>query len=330
MPKDIEARVQKAIEGRAFPGCVVGIIRANGLREVWPFRNLTYDTGAPAVREDTVYDLASITKSIPTASIALMLMAEGKLALTDKVSVYIPELKNHHDATIKDLLTYTVQGVKMSELKDKSTDEIRQYIFEHGFDGPRGTSQYTNLPAFLLGLIIERVAGDTLDRLARKHFFGPLGMRYTSFFPDERLRESFIAPTEIVGGEEIRGIVHDESARVFARARKTVGHAGLFSTAPDILNFFEALLRGNEGFTKSIITGAERGLGWQLNEPRWMGKYAGPHTFGKTGFTGTSIVADCKRGVAFVVLSNRTYPRRPTDGKEIDAFRRDIADIVLK
>ncbi|MDP3965747.1 MAG: serine hydrolase, partial [bacterium] len=117
-----------------------------------------------------------------------------------------------------------------------------------------------------------------------------------------------------------------ESARVFAKAGKAVGHAGLFSTAPGILAFLEALLRGKY---PHIANGAQKGLGWELNQP-FMGKYAGPHTFGKTGFTGTSCVCDMERGVAFVILSNCTYPARPADRSAVDAFRADIADIVFK
>ena len=175
-------------------------------------------------------------------------------------------------------------------------------------------------------------------------------MSRTTFPISGFTKSRYGATTEIVDGQEVHGIVHDESARVFARAGRAVGHAGLFSTVPDILNFLEALLQ-NDGFRKPIMDSARKGLGWQparlndvsprqndsvglgsggVNDPQFMGKYAGAHTFGKTGFTGTSCVVDAKRGIAFVILSNRTYPKRPPDGAAIDAFRRDIADVVLK
>ena len=342
MRNGIEERVRRAIGERVFPGCVVGIIRANGSGEVLPFGNLTYEPDSARVTEDNIYDVASITKSIPTASLALTLMAEGKLGLADTVVTHIPELQNHHDATVEDLLTYAVHGVQMSTLKDKTPEELTTHVFTHGFDAPAGESRYTNLPAFLLGIIVERIGGDTLDALAQKYFFDPLGMKDTTFFPSKYGHGvSIFPPTEIDEGGEVRGIVHDESARVFAKAGKAVGHAGLFSTAHDVLNFLEALLR-NDGFRKPIMEGARKGLGWQparlddvsrsggVNDPQFMGKYAGAHTFGKTGFTGTSVVCDIERGVAFVILSNRTYPKRPPDGRAIDAFRHDIADVVLK
>lgn len=329
MLNEVTNRAEKAIAARVFPGCVIGVVRAGGGREILPFGHFTYDAKAEIVREDTVYDLASITKSIPTASLALTLMGEGKLLPADKVVKYLPELKNDHGATIEDLLTYRVRGPQLSTLKDKTPDEVLSHVFEHGFDGPPGKHLYTNIPAFLLGIIVERVAGDTLDSLGQKYFFEPLDMRDT-FFSDVRPTRSNIAPTEIVDGEEIQGIVHDESARVFSRTHCAVGHAGLFGTAPDILNFLEALLQDK---LPAVLLGAQRGLGWQRAEPWFMGSHCGKSAFGKTGFTGTSVAVDPEHGVAFVVLSNRTYPKRPPDAASIhsamNTFRADIAGIIL-
>ena len=333
MRKEIEERVKVAIGEKVFPGCVIGLVKKDGKREIFPFGALTYENAAPSVEEDTVYDVASITKSIPTASLAALLLEEGRLSLTDSVRTYLPELKNEYGATIEDLLRYRVFGLQMSALTGKTWDEITAHVFENGFSGPPDTSRYTNLPAFLLGLIIERVAEKPLDKLAQEHFFKPLGMINTTF-SNVRPRRSNIGPTEVdESGQAICGIVHDESARVFAKAGRAVGHAGLFSTVPDILNFLETLLHYRP--RRSIVEGAEAGLGWQLNDANFMGQYAGKRTFGKTGFTGTSIVCDLRHsgragGIAFAILSNRTYPKRPPDQNAINAFRRDIADIILK
>ncbi len=128
-------------------------------------------------------------------------------------------------------------------------------------------------------------------------------MDTTTFYP-ERFPKEDIVPTEIDKRGVVQGMVHDESAYIFkTKAHKIVGHAGLFSTAPDILTFLEMLL--NQGklknknyFSEKIVKemgtnqiaelDESTGLGWELNQPRFMGKYSGPHTFGKTGFTGTS------------------------------------------
>ncbi len=323
MPEEISERVARAIEEKVFPGCVIGVVRKDGIREIRAFGNVKYEQGSNPVRENTVYDVASVTKSIPLASLALMQIGNGKLELEDLVSKHIPELKNDHGARIADLMTYRVSGVRFSTLKEKSADEIIKYVLDHGFDSPPGASKYTNLPAFVLGLIVERIEERSLETLAQEYFFRPLRMESTTFFPEEGAN---IAPTEIDGGEEVRGIPHDEGARVFAKAFRTVGNAGLFSNAPDILNFLDALL---EGDFPAVTIGARNGLGWELNNTNFMGKHTGLATFGKTGFTGTSVICDIERHIGLVILSNRTYPKRPPTDDAIFAFRRDIADIIL-
>jgi CubicO group peptidase (beta-lactamase class C family) len=280
----------------------------------------TYD-GDGVVEEGTVYDVASITKAI-TASLALAAVADGVLALTDLVRTHIPELRNDHAATVEDLLRYRVHAGKMSALAERPAREILAQVLKEGFHMPDGTEHYSNVPAFLLGMIVERVGGAQLAVLAQRELFDPLGMRDSSFMVSRK----HAAPTEIDANGIVQNIVHDESARAFAREEMSVGHAGMFSTAPDILNFLEVLLRGRY---PAIVEGAQKGLGWELNKKWFMGSRFGPRTFGKTGFTGTSIVCDCDRGVALVILSNRTYPKRPADSDAINTFRQDIANCVL-
>ncbi|OGG50338.1 hypothetical protein A3C18_00205 [Candidatus Kaiserbacteria bacterium RIFCSPHIGHO2_02_FULL_54_11b] len=334
MPDEIKVRVERAIAEKVFPGCVVGTIRANSSREIRPFGAFTYEPNSQKVEENTIYDLASITKSIPTASLALRLVAEGKLRLSDRVAEYLPELKNDHGATVEDLLAYRVKGPRLSILKDKTVDGILEHVFEAGFDGLPGASYYTNFPALILGLVIERATKVSLERLAQEYFFLPLNMSHTTCFPSRDLadKKDEIAPTEIDEWRgEVRGFPHDESAYIFAKSERAVGHAGLFSTAPDILNFLEALLCGA---LPAVFSGAQKGWGWQKAEPWFMGSHFGRGAFGKTGFTGTSVAIDPERGVAFVILSNRTYPKRPPDATSmhsaINTFRADIADIVLR
>src|SRR3989344_3276075 len=230
MDKEIETRIERAIREKVFPGCVLGIVRTSGEREIRSFGTTIYDSAGEKVNESTVYDVASVTKSIPTASLASLFIHEEKLSLTDQVRRYLPELKNNHDATIEDLIRYRVEGPRMSGLSSMSPEEITAYAFKHGFGEQPGVPQYTNLPAFFLGLVVERVAADTLDRLSPKYFFDSLGTSSPSFFPNASYMKH-CAPTEICeDGKEVRGEPHDESARVFAKAGHAVGHAGLFST----------------------------------------------------------------------------------------------------
>jgi len=321
----IIARAERAIREKAFPGCVIGVSQ-NGTREILVTGGFTYEDSSPRVTADTVYDLASITKSIPTASLALTFISEGKLQLSDPVKKYIPELQNDYGATIEDLLRYRVRGARMSTLPYRTFEEVRTHIIENGFDGPPGSSAYANAPAFVLGIVLERIAGSSLAVLGHRYFFEPLGMKHTSFFP----AESDCAPTEIQSGEVIQGIAHDESTRIFARARRTVGHAGLFSTAGDLLKFLEAML---DGRLSVVREGAQLGLGWAIAEPWFAGSHVSDSAFGKTGFTGTSVLVDGAKTTALVILSNRTYPTRPPDAASqesaINIFRRDIADIVF-
>ncbi len=329
MPEAIEKRALLAIEKKVFPGGVIGILH-NGERMILPFGTLD---GTEPVTENSVYDVASVTKSIPTASLIALLMQEGKLAHTDAAKRYIPELQNDHGATIDDLLRYRVTGMRMSSLADQSADELTARLLSQGFEGPAGESRYTNMPAFLLGLIIERIENRSLDRIAKQKLFEPLQMSSTTFFPSAGDHNRNIAPSEIDSRGEVRGLPHDESAYVCAKAGRSAGHAGLFSTASDLMNFLEQLVQYKGPTFITVADDAEKGLGWQLHEPFFMGSACGQRTIGKTGFTGCSVVSDREKHTALVILSNRTYPKRPSDATSpqsaINTFRRDIADIVF-
>lgn len=318
----IRERAERAIEEKVFPGCVVGAVHRSGRRLAVPCGALTYESGTEPVTAETVYDLASVTKSVVTASLASLFLSENAFALSDRVSSFLPELQNHFDATIEDLLRYRVRGLRLSTLAGMSPEDIRSRALGHGFDGPPGERDYANLPALLLGFIIEAATGETLVALADRRIFAPLGMKTTTYFP----RASECAPTEIDARGSVQGLPHDESAYEFAKAGKSAGHAGLFSTMPDLLAFCEALLSGR---FPEIARDAQTGLGWQT-EGYFLGNLASSGSYGKTGFTGTSIAVDPKKGIAWVILSNRTYPHRPADKSAINAFSSDIADILLQ
>lgn len=354
MEQVIRTRIHRAIDEKVFPGAVVGVVQRDGERTILPFGRLTYESDAPEVTADTMYDCASITKSIPTGSIALQLIDGGKIKLTDKLIDHLPEFCNSDRDTvlIRHLLTYTLDGYGLASalgggdeqvFAQATADSLVHVLLNHDFKNRPGTVfKYTNIPAALLGLVIERVTGKTLDVLADERFFVPLGMTSSTFYPEHfSLRD--IAPTEIDWRGEVRGVVHDESAYIGKRDGKIFGHAGLFSTAGDILTFLEMMLNGGEFhghryFSENILGEIERnqitelndstGLGWELDQPRFMGT-CGPHTFGKTGFTGTVCVCDRERGVAYVMLSNRTYPHRPADSTAINLVRADIGGIIL-
>ena len=348
--KQISERARKAIEDRVFPGCVVGIVKKSGERTILPFGNFTYDRDSSPVGEDTIYDMASVTKSIPTASLLLALVDKNALVLDGPISKYVPEFGNYenkHSVLVRHLLTYTLDLVvpSMASLKTKTANEILDTIVRAPLRHPPGTTfLYTNSTTCMAGLVIRNVSGRNIDDFADQEFFNPLGMNRSTFHPDKFPKDT-IVPTEFDEwrGRLIQGEVQDESTYVLNN-KFILGISGLFSTASDILSFLEMFLhegvfKGKKYFSEEIVNqmGTNQipnlsdftGLGWELNQPRFMGKYCTPRTFGKTGFTGTLCVCDIKKGVVYVILSNRTFPKRPTDSIAINSFRGDIGDIIF-
>lgn len=348
MEEKITSRLSQAIGARVFPGCVVGIVEKGGNRLIIPAGNFTYEPDSRRMETDSVFDIASVTKSIPTSSIALKLMESGKLGLDDKLSDFLPVSENPEmePVTIKHLLTHTLDwGFRLSEMKGKTREEIINALLSAKFKNPPGKKYfYSNATSILLGLVVEKIYGKTLDILGEEMFFSPLKMARTTFHPLSILRKEEIVPTEIEEwrGGLVQGEVHDESAFSLG---KPAGSAGVFSCVPDLLNFMEMLLNsgelgGKQYFEKETVekiqtdwgaeVGEHIGLGWELNQPWYMGTKTGEKRFGKTGFTGCSCVCDIGLETALVILSNRVYPIRKQNSADMNEVRRDIADIVFR
>lgn len=350
MNTDILQRLQKAVNDKSFPGCVLGIVKTNGDRVIYPVGGFTYDENAPRVTENTIYDLASVTKSIPGTASLLKLIDEGKLGLEDRLIDFVPEFGDSEDkksVTIKHVLTYTLELDidSMSAHKDKTPDEILNIVVHAKLRSKPGSKHYyTNSTAAFVGLIVQKVTGMGLDKYAGKNFFNPLGMRRTTFHP-EKFDIQEIAPTEIDDwrGGVVQGVVHDESTYMLNK-KYISGIAGLFSTAPDILNFLEMLLqkgtyKGKKYFSENIVIemhtnqldpkAGAAGLGWAMHWPEAMGSNYSDQAFCKSGFTGTFVMIDPVKNTAFALLSNRTYPKRTRDMTAINEVRRDVADIIL-
>lgn len=345
---EIGQRVLNAIQRRVFPGCVIGVVNKLGPRSILAYGQHTYEQSSPLMCKDSVFDVASITKFIPTALLTLQLIDQRKLHLDDRISVYLPEITSRSGqvATIRHLLTYTYllnTGRRLSSFKDLPPENIMHMLFStETFFSPGDQFQYSNTPSIFLGLILERITGKDLPQLARECLFNPMGMHETSFdtqyFPGER-----IVPTEQDNWRgTVRGVVHDEVSWALQKSFYP-GCAGLFSTADDLLNCMLMLLNCGVYQNKQIISSAViknmltnqlvnieacHGLGVELNQPQYMGKHA-PDMFGKTGFTGTVFLGNQKKGIAVVILSNRCFPTRQSNGDAINQFRADIADLVF-
>jgi CubicO group peptidase (beta-lactamase class C family) len=348
MIEKINERINRAILEKVFPGCVVGFVSPHAEQTIAAFGTHTYDVSSSSMKQDSIFDVASITKAIPTSSLALQLIDKGMLHPDDRLITYVPEFSNssREKVLIRHLLTQTLNyNFRLSALKDAGSDGILNAIFTTEFPNEPGSSFfYTNATSILLGMVVEKLNKECLAVTAQREFFDPLEMERTSFFPDQ-FRKQDIVPSEIDAwrGRMVWGEIHDESAFVL-RQKMVAGSAGLFSTAPDLMRFFQMLLnngkwQGRRYFSDNSIRqmqtnqipglGLYAGLGWELNQKRYMGSFCTSQTIGKTGFTGCVCICDIPRQTAMVLLTNYTFPARKPTMQAIDIVRSDIADIIF-
>lgn len=351
----LEGLLKRAESEGIFNKAVAGFILPDGRREI-----LALNTP-----ENTVFDIASLTKVCPTSTLALSYILEGKLSVDTKVIDFIPELQTNYreDIRVFHLLTHSLDyRVPMKTLRTLPAEGILNALYTYQFEkAPGADFNYGNPASVLLGIILQRLMGKDLQQQGRERFFIPLGMTRSGWDPLDRdwnpIPKAEISPTEICSfrGREIQGEIHDESAWVL-RKLFPVGSAGMFSCVPDLLNFVQMILNdgmiangcGGEcarvapaGILKMVSENAFAldsaskystakdactALGWELNSAKFMGTKISPHTFGKTGFTGASIVADPDKGAAVVLLSNFTYPHREANADRIHAFRAKLSD----
>lgn len=296
-----------------------------------------------------MYDVASITKAIPNSCLALKMIEEKRFERSTRLIDLVPDYQGsfREQVCIEHLLTHTLDfDFKLSDVKTLPPQEILDAVLRARLRTPPGAVFcYANATSILLGLAVERACGMTLDCAAAEYFFSPLGMRSTTFFP-ETLGGAVIAPTEddLWRGRVICGEVHDESAWAL-HSLKVVGSAGLFSTAPDLLKFLSMLLYKGElndirFFAPETVRlmhsnalpetlGCSAALGWELDNGNYMGETRTPSTFGKTGFTGCTVIADPAREAGYVLLTNHIYPKRFPDRTVINQVRGALADMIL-
>lgn len=365
MEEQIRCRAKRAVDEKLFPGCVVGVVGKNGDTIIIPTGRHTYSSLSPTVHEDSVYDVASITKVLPLAMVTLAL-AERPLhetlwaraknvpfSLDDQVISYLPRFdtsERKRKVTIRHLLSNTVDLALpgLSSLKRETSSVIVDTVCGAELLSEPGTIyRYSNASALLLSLCLMKAIVQPLGVLADVWFFRPLHMSKTSFNPSVLLRRD-IVPSEIDSWRriELRGVVQDESTYVLQRAYglNNIGIAGLFSTAKDILTFLEMILNGGTLYNhkyfsaktiKDMYTNhypqahGAGGLGWTLYPQDYMGRYATGQTFGKTGFSGCMMLGDIQKGIGLVILSNYHYPMRKTNLEPNRQFRSDMADIVF-
>jgi uncharacterized protein YbbC (DUF1343 family)/CubicO group peptidase (beta-lactamase class C family) len=324
----VQRLVEQSIAEKKMPGCIVAVGNRDGVFYQKAFGNRSLDPVAPMTL-DTVFDMASITKPVATATSIMLLIERGELRLKDKVSSYFPEFATNEKEpiTVEHLLLHTSGLIPDNPLADylSGPDTAWEKILGLSLSAPIATAfKYSDVNFIVLGKIVEKISGKTLDAYTRENIFEPLGMKETGYLPNESLR-SRCAPTEKRDGNWIQGQVHDPRAYHLGGV---AGHAGLFSTTHDLSLYATSMLRTIHGpATRDILSPATldkmtrgylvpnglRGLGWDKRSGFSVnrGDLFSEKAFGHGGFTGTVLWIDPGTDLFFIFLSNRVHP----DGK---------------
>ncbi len=347
--------IEQAIRKGDIPGAVLGVVHRGKLAYVKAYGNKEVYPSTVPMEVNTLFDLASCTKSISTAISAMILIERGQLRLLDRVNLYIPGFQGWEgedgrkkEIRIVDIMTHT-SGLP-------SYAPVEEVVEKYGAPAPDGLIEYIStcprqyepqqgfvyscLNYVTLQRVIEIISGQSLHEFAKEHIFDVLGMESTTYFPTGELLER-TAPTEkMKDGSVLRGVVHDPMARILNGGNS--GNAGLFSDVQDLAILAAALLNEGEYNGKRILS--PLGVKTMRTVPRSAAKFGrtpgwdvcsayasnngdllGPHTFGHTGYTGTSFIVDPDNDVAVIFLTNRVHP---DDSGEIVRLRSLVANAV--
>jgi CubicO group peptidase (beta-lactamase class C family) len=359
--KRVKIIIQEAIERKEFPGAVLLVGRKGKIVFRQAFGACQWVPESKPMTTSMIFDLASITKPVATATSIMILLERGEIGLWDKVKDFIPEFQpfqsengqgsengnEPEDARLWHLLTHT-SGLPPytddEELAQKygaplSTETLVDHIVQLEKSNPPGEEfHYSCLGFISLAYIIKKVTGQTVAEFAAENIFKPLKMRHTFFTPSQEFLPQCV-PTEVVEGKPLLGIVHDPLARLQGGIS---GNAGLFSTAGDLAIFAQMILNRGEFKGRRVlgpltvermasiypeVDFAGRGLGWDLDSSFSTngGDLFGPDSFGHTGYTGTSIWIDPETETFVIFLTNRVHPN---DEGSVASMRSRVANIV--
>lgn len=341
----IDEAVNAAIARGDCPGAVVLVVHKDEVvfRKAYGHRALQ-----PAKVEmtvDTVFDMASLTKPVATATSVFVLAEQGKLKLSEPVATYWPAFAANQKAavTLEHLLTHTSGLTADNALADYTDGKAAALKRVAGLKleaDPGARFKYSDVGFIVLGELIDRVGGQPVNEFAHTHIFKPLDLGDTGYLPDVKLRGR-TAPTGQRDQKWLVGEVHDSRA---AALGGVAGHAGLFSTADDLARFARMLLRGGELDGKRILTaesvkamttpvkvpGGLRSRGWDVDTsysaPRGD-RFPKGEGFGHTGFTGTSVWIDPGSRTAVIVLTNRVHI---SEKVQVARLRREVATAAAR
>ena len=361
------AALESGLGDGAFPGAV-GVVDVAGRRsETFAVGHTSHCPDWPAATSGTIWDLASVSKVLATTTLGMQLVDQGMLDLDAPAAVYLPEFRSSGKShlTARHLLLHNAGLVAFKPYHKSFVDaeQCRRSILTEQLSYETGTKTiYSDLGMISFGILLERIAGRPLDELVRTRIAEPLGLSVFTYnpTPDQQLR---CAPTEVIEDWRqslneargftfsrhtpelpderlyIRGQVHDPTATVLGGV---AGHAGIFSTLPDVLKLCRVLRDGGrfDGrtfvsastiklFTTRAGASSSRALGWDTpwDTNPWTGSFS-PETFAHTGYTGTSVAVDTRRGVIAILLTNRVHPT--ADNKKLIAFRGVFHTEVIK
>lgn len=338
----LKAYLELAAENGTFPGCNCAVVTRDekwmtsvGARQLVPVREEN--------DLDTIYDLASISKVLVTATCILKLIEEGMLTLKTPIAEILPEF-SQKKLTIKDCITHTsglpadINGYKTM----KDAEEMIAAVWKMELEYPTGTLvRYSDVNFILLGLVIARLKG-SLDDYARQIMFEPLEMTETGYCPEPSLKSRCSAEEVMESrGGTVRGVVHDGKA---FKLGGISGHAGVFSTLEDITHYVQMLLndgvyKGKRFFSRRTIEllqkcqteglNERRSIGWLLSDPNYaLGDYFSDACLYHTGFSGPSIIVDFRHGLGVITLANRVHPSR--SNQKILTARNNIHNLALQ
>jgi uncharacterized protein YbbC (DUF1343 family) len=344
LPK-IDSIIDQAVQTGLIPGAVL-VIGHNGrviYRKAYGWRALVPQRETMTL--DTIFDIASLSKVTATTPSIMKLFEEGKIRLDDPVTKYLPEFQDGHSAiTVRLLMTHfsgLPPDVELVPRWSGYETGIQKALHAKPIAPPGARFIYSDINFELLGEIVHRLSGETLDKFAKENIFEPLGMHDTGYLPSPSLRAR-IAPTEIDPdtGLPFRGVVHDPTARYMGGV---AGHAGVFSTGDDLAKYAEMMLGQGERagvrifepltvekFTEPATPADQpvvRGLGWDIDSPYSTnrGELYPIGSYGHTGFTGTSMWMDPTTNSFVILLTNAVHPHR---GHSLISLRCRVATVV--
>lgn len=333
---EADRAMQAMIDARQMPGGQLWIERA-GASYHRAYGQRATEPAVELLDEATIFDTASLTKAVVTATLVQILREQGRLDLDAPLQRYLPDCGDAGKAaiTLRHLLTHS--SALPASLPGNGagnwsgiTDALRIACALPLAGEPGGQFRYSDVNFILLGAIVARQSGQPLEVFARQALFEPLGMASSGYLPLQRVPVARIAPTQKMSdGSVLRGEVHDPTAR---KMGGVAGHAGLFSNSTDLARFARMLLKGGvmedgrrllRADSVALLTTPHspaglpvRSMGWDIDTAysRPRGKvYAKGSGFGHTGFTGCAMWLDPTSNSFYILLANRVHPGGPTN-----------------